>query len=303
MLAASEFAARVTEGDGFVLPPTGQEDLKLLKRPRGEDSGYGFRDRVRVPERKGDSARVVVLGDSVTVGQGVAADQVFTRVAERSLDGVEVLNFGQTGFDIQQVVGMARDRLGDWQPDLVVYAFHTNDRVETEVVRVGSRGHPIHVGTGLSPSLAWLRRQSALVRLWLGAHTARALAASGAPDPGRQEAFFATWAPRLVEVLGDTPLWVFTVPHHRLAASDCPSWTGDAAVCSADEGALAQATAVYEELGVVLVHGRQAMAALGADALVLPADPHHPNARGHQALGEVLAEALQAHFSLPDPPG
>ena len=294
MLASVEGLLRAAEGDGFVLPGPEEADLKVILRGREEVNSHGYRDRPRALARTEGVARVAVLGDSVTFGQGVAMEQAFPWVAEEALEGVEVLNLGQSGFDIQQVVAMARHRLGVWKPDLVVYAFHTNDRVETRYIRAGRRARPLHVGTELSGWLASLRAHSALVRLSLGARAARNSAVLGTDE---QASFFDRWAPRLVEAVGETPLVVFTVPHHRLAAEDCPSWSGDAAACRASQEALSQANAVFQALGVPVVPGLPALRRVDVDALVLPHDPFHPSAEGHRVLGQALAEDLRGRLS------
>jgi lysophospholipase L1-like esterase len=294
VLLSFELVSLWLEGGGYEFPPVGQEDLKVLLRTQDELNEHGYRDRSRTIARSPDHARVVVLGDSVTFGQGVPPAQIFTRVAEELLNGVEVLNFGQTGFDIQQVAALARHRTPSWKPDLIVYAFNTNDRVETKLVRVGNRRRPIYVGSDLSPVLGWFRRHSALVRLYLGARLSRDLAVTGVPEEDAQRVFFETWARRLVEAVGQTPLMVLTVPHHRLATSDCAGWSGDPRICLADEASLAHATRLFTELEVPLIHGRPVLTKLGPDALALPTDPHHPNAAGHAALGALLAARIQS---------
>ncbi len=292
ILGAFEGAARTAEGDGFLLPGPDEADLKVLLRSPEERNAHGFRDRDRELARHEGLGRVVVLGDSVTFGQGVARDQAFPAIADALLPDVEVLNLGETGFDLQQITGMARHRVPAWQPDRVVYAFHTNDRVETRVVRVGKRGRPLHVGTELSAAWTRLRDRSALVRLYLGSRALRDLAAAGVPGEAEQAAFLETWAPRLVEEVGAARLLVFTVPHHRLAAEDCAAWSGDPASCAADRAALDQAMAVFGGLGVAVVPGLPALRRVGVDALVLPSDAHHPSPAGHRALGQALAAAL-----------
>jgi len=297
VIGGFELQARQAEGQGFELPGPGEEDLKVLLRTQDELNAHGYRDVERQLAPRPGVPRVAVLGDSVAFGQSVASHQAFPRVTDSLLEGIEVLNLGQTGFDIQQVTALARHRLPAWRPDLVVYAFHTNDRVETRLVRVGDRARPLHVATGLSPPLRWLRSRSAMVRLYLGARAARQLARDGVPGEAEQARFFQTWAPRLVEAVGPDRLLVFTVPHHRLAAADCGAWSGDPAQCSADEAALAQATALFEGLGVPVLAGRPALAELGPDALVIHADPHHPSVSGHARLARVLAQALAQRLS------
>jgi lysophospholipase L1-like esterase len=73
-----------------------------------------------------------VLGDSITQGFGVEADEdVFTAVLEAKLraEGVnaEVLNFGVSGYNTEQEVETLREKGLQFDPDLVVLAFCAND--------------------------------------------------------------------------------------------------------------------------------------------------------------------------------
>jgi hypothetical protein len=74
---------------------------------------------------------VVVVGDSLTEGQGVRGSDVYPRVLEAQLnapgkDGWEVLNFGRRGADFPGLAGIFEQALG-LDPDVVVYGMTLND--------------------------------------------------------------------------------------------------------------------------------------------------------------------------------
>jgi lysophospholipase L1-like esterase len=103
-------------------------------RTRVEINSYGMRDRERPRERTG-APRVLVLGDSVTFGSGVAprdrfTDQLEPLLAERLGESVEVLNFGVGGYDTLQEIATLEHLGLDFAPDLVVLAYCLNDTVD-----------------------------------------------------------------------------------------------------------------------------------------------------------------------------
>jgi lysophospholipase L1-like esterase len=114
--------------------------LKDLIRPntRGVFKGVLHRTNsrgVRGPEYTSDPApgvfRIEVIGDSYTMGQGVAEDETYAAVAERLLSQrgrrVEVINLGVSGLAIRHSIRRLEKRGLGYHPDLVVYGFTPND--------------------------------------------------------------------------------------------------------------------------------------------------------------------------------
>lgn len=91
----------------------------------------GFRDRLRARPKPEGVFRVLVLGDSVAFGYGVAQQDAFPAVLEARLadgaPGVEVLNLGVSGYNPYTELALFRDVGVTYQPDLVVAQFCIND--------------------------------------------------------------------------------------------------------------------------------------------------------------------------------
>jgi len=123
-----------------------------------------------VPDTKAPGEfRVVVLGDSYTVGGQVPYEQNFTALLESRLraDGhgkVRVINAGVGGYTTFNEAGLLRENLGWLQPDLVVVAAYVgNDTAENVLATHGGyRDAPEHPkGVTWGPEAARLLVQSA----------------------------------------------------------------------------------------------------------------------------------------------
>jgi len=94
-------------------------------------SSQGLRDREYPLERPAGVRRIVVIGDSVTFGNGLEVGDTYPEQLEARFAGgerpVEVLNLGVGGYDIRNAVGRL-ELLGlAFQPDDVVVGFCIND--------------------------------------------------------------------------------------------------------------------------------------------------------------------------------
>lgn len=147
LLVALEGGLRLASvGAGYwdrQLPPTVMRDPELWVRLRpsvryeSRDSGtivtstHGTRGpEFPVPKPAG-RVRVVCVGDSVTFGWGVAADEAYPALLERALRAsardVDVVNAGQPSYSsFQGRILLERELLG-YGPDIVTFAFGHND--------------------------------------------------------------------------------------------------------------------------------------------------------------------------------
>ncbi len=82
------------------------------------------------PDKDPDTFRIMVVGDSLTYGVGIAEEWTYARLLQRGLEedyNVEILNLGRPGFESEDILEVVRTFLPRLQPDLVVYAVCLND--------------------------------------------------------------------------------------------------------------------------------------------------------------------------------
>ena len=96
-------------------------------------NSIGLRDdELRVPKGE-DELRILVLGDSITWGDYLEAEQVFLEQAEMLLDAaipertVELINAGIADIGIKEEIDILEDIGFSTEPDVVLLAFYLND--------------------------------------------------------------------------------------------------------------------------------------------------------------------------------
>lgn len=90
-------------------------------------NSLGYRSPEYRLERVPGTKRVVVLGDSFTEGGGVNDDEVFTRLLEKALGNVEVINLGVYGYNTAQEYLTLKEVGLKFAPDAAVLVVFTND--------------------------------------------------------------------------------------------------------------------------------------------------------------------------------
>jgi lysophospholipase L1-like esterase len=87
----------------------------------------GFRDDEPSERPPPGRRRVLVLGDSVAFGYGVALEERFTERVERERGDVELVNLGVSGYSTDQELLLWREHGLEYRPDAVVLVFVVND--------------------------------------------------------------------------------------------------------------------------------------------------------------------------------
>ena len=95
-------------------------------------NSHGFRDREFPLEKPPGTTRIAVLGDSVIWGHGIRLEDTFAKqlerlLAERAVGRFEVLNFGVSGYSLQQEVEQFLVRARMFDPDIVILGTSVND--------------------------------------------------------------------------------------------------------------------------------------------------------------------------------
>jgi lysophospholipase L1-like esterase len=91
----------------------------------------GYRDRVYPVPRQHGVARIAVVGDSFTMGDGVRVEDSYPDQLEAMFGGeghpVEVINFGITATNTPQQLALVRTKVIGYSPDVVIVGFNLND--------------------------------------------------------------------------------------------------------------------------------------------------------------------------------
>jgi lysophospholipase L1-like esterase len=263
---------------------------------------------VRGPEygpRRPGVARIVVIGDSFTEGQGVTEDRVYTSVLGERLQAMapgryEVLNFGYRGLDFPELYALFHAALR-LQPDLILYGLCLNDgdrpsKFDKQWPRLDDwvmvRRPSVRLGPFDSRLLAFVRDRLDTWRIsrdttrWYldmygpanaagWGETRRYLRTMRDEARARHSRLLVAIWPLLVGLDGRYP---FRAVHEKLAR-----------VCERN------GIQVYDLLPVLS----------GRSSRSLWVDPSdlHPNALAHRLVGEALAPVVSALLDGPAPGG
>ncbi len=115
-------------------------DVKLMGVPVKTNS-HGFRDNEYNPEKASDTFRILMLGDSLTFGWGVRAENRFSDLLEKYLNQelgpegryakIEIINTGIGNYNTSQEVSLLKRIYSQWKPDTVMINYFINDAEET----------------------------------------------------------------------------------------------------------------------------------------------------------------------------
>jgi len=85
----------------------------------------GLRDVERSYAKAKDKFRILCLGDSITFGWGVNAEERFTNILEKNFANVEIINMGVQGYGIDQELLFLSEEGIKYQPNLIlIYIIH-----------------------------------------------------------------------------------------------------------------------------------------------------------------------------------
>jgi len=280
----------------------------------------GFRDRAFPDKLSPKELRVVVLGDSLVAGFGVADEEAFPRLLERSAAGLvrsgpgpRVLNLGVPGYNLEQTAAMAELCIARYRPRLVLLCLFIND-LEKPFLTVGddgSLGMP-QAGLASKPGISprgWLRANSYFYR-FLGTNWDRILRRIGVrpdeatdqrrryarlwSDPGQQQRLERVLL-RAREVVSDSG------EHRKLVVVLLPALIQLVAGDPGDDPVRPAVERACERLGLPLV---DLLTPLEGEArperFYLHNDPH-PSPEGHRRFAELIATGLIREGLMPLP--
>ena len=175
----------------------------------------GLRPASARPERQGGVLRILLVGDSTAVGRAVREeDAVHSRLrAELAARGIaaEVLNAGVEGYSTDQALLLLSRLLPRYRPDLVAYAFCTNDLGGIAVDRAYGVPKPRFTRTGAGLELAVPAETAAVIpplgggpRSWLQRSATYRLLR---PALNGLRARFGRWEEQNLAGAGDVIYW------------------------------------------------------------------------------------------------
>jgi lysophospholipase L1-like esterase len=247
---------------------------------------HGLRDR-DYPER-GAAARVLVLGDSVTMGYGVAAEATYVRQLEARLAGqarpTEVVNAGVEGFNIHNELFFYRKVARRYRPDTVLLLALSND-LQAAAHRVPFIS-PKGITTGDPHGLLPLSVRQAMRRSAFAVFVNDTLSRStgSRPDPmaawpAYDESFRALVAAARAD--GAKVIVAFFPTEPEARSPEAP------AIASALRSASATEGIAFHDLTPAVSRALPAHL-----ALYLPRDAVHPSPPGHAVVAQELARVL-----------
>jgi lysophospholipase L1-like esterase len=280
----------------------------------------GFRSRTQtdLPKPHG-RYRIVVLGDSVAIGMGVADDEPFAARVEQLLrqrfpgKDLDVINLGVPGYDTRQEVGLLRRHVAQLQPDLVLVGFYSNDVPDVLEGEVTPSGTPIAAGPPragqvlhmdpTNPSFAdrYLRKSRIIFIAGRTFNRARGAGESGMArltiemnmvQGNRSPQIDRAWSIiemqlQALQALARSSGFdcaIVALPPRELVSGQVPG-----------AAYLSQIHAVADPVGFPVIDPIPAMIAKRTqkDGLYIPYDRNHPDAQGHRAIAEAIVAQIQ----------
>jgi lysophospholipase L1-like esterase len=268
-------------------------------------NSLGFRDEREIPPSGDGELRILAMGDSMTAGVGVAAEDTYVRQLERLLQKpdapVRVINGGVAGYGVWQELDRLHEKRGSVRPKIVTLQVHWNDlypRPATVTpLSPGASGDPNEAGQQYwrifkrSRVLLFLRERWA--SLWNSfspsfdwAH--RDMIIHGVSDPYVEKSYadFQRSLEELAALQGEgvVPIVVIVPVPMQVQQPDPPATHMQQRISAI----AAQAGVRIVDLLPVL---RQAYAE--HHDLYIPWDNEHLTPRGHQVVADTLRQYLE----------
>ncbi len=266
---------------------------ELAKTPWCVDMGrssLGLRDREYTNVPPPGVTRIVGVGDSFAVGEGVPLDRtLFKQLEQRLGDGIEVVNAGKSGIDLAaaaaatpRVCNLLQARRG------LVVVILNDIKMQRSLTRRGDEITGLFNRSNLEPPSAWTPRAYGVVSSFLRQRRVEASTFAwyrDAWDPRFNEDGLAEFR-RSLERLRQNP-------HCEVALVIYPLIEG------LDEGypftdIHDRIAEMAREVGLPVLDLAPAFEGADSESLHVHPTDHHPNGRAHAIAAEAIAEWLTA---------
>jgi lysophospholipase L1-like esterase len=165
----AKYRQRLAYGKKLCITAAPQSELIYVYEPnRCGHNTQGYRDAEHAIGPVPGIFRIVVIGDSVAEGQGVAYEEVFGRLLERLLNSApqtdsqhyEVIILARSGYSTSQELIILREEAFRYDPNLIVWSYMLNDPA-----------HPVFHDANGERGRYFYRPRSYVVHLLTVAHT------------------------------------------------------------------------------------------------------------------------------------
>jgi len=255
-------------------------------------NALGFRGPQVAPKQPGEY-RVVVLGDSMTFGPGMADGRLYTAQLEQRVPGARIINLAVEGYNVLHYQAVLEEVGLALQPDLIVVAlFPVNDFEMDNYdnhVRIASgaalAGEPWYYS--LYVYRAYLQRVEHAARRVM--HRLAPAAAASERDVGWERNIGAL--KNIVELAGKQriPVLVSLLPHTKGFETQRAMFARVERWCSAEGVRCLDLLAIFRARRVI------------DGELVLNRIDAHGNAEYHRLVAELLAPHLLGRMRQPQP--
>jgi lysophospholipase L1-like esterase len=273
-------------------------------------------------ERTPGVRRVLVLGDSIAFGHGVALEDTFPQKLEQSLNdasgrgSTEVINAAVPAYNTQQEVTYFLQEGVGFQPDVTVLALYWNDISAKTGVTADAEGRLVDDATPANPGRfsRWaetpqgfaarniLKRSSFLYFVVDRFRYLRAGTSRSTPKQAAMQESVLTGTPHPAVSAG----WDDIEKHLRILADECRTRHIELVVAILPMPQLlsgqyphaqypSRVLSMCERIGVrcLDLHPAFARNFNGHGSLFIPYDGDHPNEHGHRIIAEELASVLR----------
>ena len=256
------------------------------------------------------SEHVLVLGDSVSVGNGVEAEQTYPSLLEEKL-GKKVLNASVSGYRMEEYVEVLRHIVVNFEPQLVIIGICLNDVSPTSQANIVTIARKKKADGEVTPderrypnmfvrTLRYINDNYLDFHTFLGSYSRTYVLVKSLATDSARDHFLADELyyddPQTIEVLSsqftklkrlltdEKPLVLFIFPYeYQLRAGSLEVLEPQKIIKEAGHRAGVTIYDLYDELAEYLKANR-----LPSKAIYLFNDPLHFNSVGHHAIAELV---------------
>jgi lysophospholipase L1-like esterase len=262
-------------------------------------NSYGLRNPEISIEKEENIFRILVIGDSFTMGMGVEAEEAYPTRLQALIQSkaseplkIEVINAGVEGYNLIQCAAWYLNRGRALKPDLLVWAFNVNDLETRNQMKFNTATEPpsetsskksassiaLLFPTDMQSFYDQIILNSQIYRLWL---KTRQIPALGPPAIRADAIKLAPFIEKVKEAcdLDNTSIIAVLLPDMHVKKNTIhPSSKWFASKCQAENIPVISLASVFAGENIKDFH-------------VHPCDPH-PNARAHTVFAEKISQSI-----------